>query len=382
MERLKTIVHVSYYFHPEMGYDINLIGKYHSKDFNYVIITSDILTPWNTTCTEMIAADKNFENEHGVKLIRCPSIAPRGKHSVYIKGLRKSIIAEKPDLVFFHGIEAYTYCYSLLTLPRSIKIFGDTHTLRSQFAHMSIFGKCLYFLFKSLVVPRINKDPNLFFYTAPENKEILIEDFGIDSERVFDNEISIDPNLFYEKEPNLSLMPGLDKSNLTIGYVGKFDSYKEPHLILEALKLLKLDMKLNLLFIGPRDVGYMEEKWDESGLNANINIVHEGSVKNQELVVYYALFDFLIIPKFNSLSSLDIQACGKPLVMVNDTTNALRCKVGGLLYKEGDLESLSSKISELIENDKLRLTLGINGKNYITSNYSYPIKLKAIEALY
>ena len=194
---------------------------------------------------------------------------------------------------------------------------------------MGFFGKALYFFFKHLVVPRINKDPNLFFYTALENRDILIEDFGIDSGRVHDNEISVDPRQFYPKNPDYTLVDGLDKSRLTLGYVGKFDFYKEPHLILEALAQLKPEQKINLLFIGPRDERYMKESWDESILGKDdFSIFHLDSVKNSELVNYYALYDFLVIPKFNSLSSLDIQACGKPLVMVKDTTNALRCKEG------------------------------------------------------
>ena len=383
MVERKKIVHVSYYFHPEMGYDINLIGKYHSEEYDYVIITSDILTPWGISAKEIEEEDRAFEKTNKVKIIRCNSSTPTGRHSVYMKRLRKTIMAEKPSIAFFHGIEAYTYFHSLLTLPRRIKIFGDTHTLRSQFQDMSFLGKVLYWVFKRLVVPRINKDPNLFFYTAIENKDILIKDFGMDEHRIHDNEISVDPHLFYPKDPDYSLIPGLDGSRLTLGYVGKFDFYKEPHLILEAISALKLEQKINLVFIGPRDTKYMEEKWDESGLNKeNISIFYLDSVKNQDLVNYYALYDFLVIPRFNSLSSLDIQACGKPLIMEKDDTNELRCKEGGLLYDSGSIEELAGVMRKLLMEDSLRKKLSEGGQKYVKENYNYISKLRKIESLY
>ena len=64
MIKRKKIVHVSYYFHPEMGYDINLIGKHHSSDFDFVIITSDILDPWNTNAQAIKEKDLEFEKKN------------------------------------------------------------------------------------------------------------------------------------------------------------------------------------------------------------------------------------------------------------------------------------------------------------------------------
>lgn len=381
MIKRKKIVHVSYYFHPEMGYDINLIGKHHSRDFDYVIITSNILDPWNTSAQEIKEKDFEFEEKFNVKIIRCSSMTPFNKHSVYMKRLRKTILAHTPDLVFFHGVEAYTYYFTLLTLPKNIKIFADTHTLRSQFKDMGFMGNIVFSFFKKIVVPRINKRPNAFFYTAPENKDMLTEDFGFDPQLIEDNEISVDHSVFYPKPADKSLIPGL-KQQLTIGYVGKFDSHKEPHLIIEALKKMDLKQSINLLLIGPRDEKYMNKSWNEDGLNERISVFHKGSVKNTELADYYSLFDFLVIPKFNSLSSLDIQACAKPLIMENDATNALRCEKGGVLYKSNNIDDLARVITKLIEDDTLRESLSKHGWEYVKENYNYLSKLKRIENMY
>ena len=381
MIKRKKIVHVSYYFHPEMGYDINLIGKHHSSDFDFVIITSDILDPWNTNAQAIKEKDLEFEKKFNVKIIRCSSFTPLNNHSVYMKRLRKTILAQSPDLVFFHGVEAYTYYFTLLTLPKTIKIFADTHTLRSQYKDMGFMGNIAFSFFKKIVVPRINKKPNVFFYTAPENKDMLIEDFGFDASFVEDNEISVDHSVFYPKPADRSLISGL-KQQQTIGYVGKFDSHKKPHLILEALKQLDLKQPINLIFIGPKDEHYMNESWNEDGLSNMISVFHEGSVKNTELVDYYSLFDFLIIPKFNSLSSLDIQACAKPLIMEGDETNALRCKKGGILYESDNIDDLARAISALLEDDVLRKSLSQQGWEYVKENYNYLSKLKKIESMY
>ena len=145
---------------------------------------------------------------------------------------------------------------------------------------------------------------------------------------------------------------------------------------------MDLKQSINLLLIGPRDQKYMNKSWNEDGLNERISVFHKGSVKNTELADYYSLFDFLIIPKFNSLSSLDIQACAKPLIMEGDKTNALRCKKGGILYESDNIDDLARAISVLLEDDVLRKSLSQQGWEYVKENYNYLSKLKKIESMY
>ncbi len=377
----KKIIHVSYYFHPLMGYDINLFAKFHSESFDFFIVTSNNVELWNVLPQELERLDKDFELTYNVKIIRLKSFKLKSKGStVILPGLFRSIINLKPITIFVHGFEALCFYKLLVLLPKRIKLLADTHTLNSQLVVNSFTGKFQMFLFRNLIVPIINKDPNRFFYTALENREILINNFAIKENLVFDNDLAVNFKTFYPiVNPNFNLVDGLEKK-LTIGYFGKFDSIKEPHLIKLAIKKLNLNEKINFLCVGAKDKKYMADFWGEP--ITNLREFHFDAIDNNELVNFYALCDFFVIPKFNSLSCLDMQACKKAVVMNDDSTNYYRCKYGGLLFQENNLEDLSLKIEELIQNSELRNKLAENGYNYVLENFNFDAKLKSIESNY
>jgi len=385
----KKYLHLVLIFHPEMGYDINMMCRYNKDKYEQFIIASNDVSLWNETIETIKNKDLLFEKENNVKVIRLPSYKPKKDNlaSVLI-GIKKQFKAIQPDITFVHAIESHAYAFSIRYLLKNSKIFlCDTHTLFNQLKHASLLWKIYRsFYLKPFVISKMNrmKHKVIAYYTAKENEKILTEYLGIHQSLIGDNEISTDSQVFYhEIDPSLIAKLGIIDSEITLMYIGKFDQFKQPHLILEALKKLnnRVNKQIHLLLIGPKNDIYFKTHFNiESIKIPNVRISILPPVENKDLYKYYSLAYCVIIPRLNSLSSLDSQACKTPVIMMNDATNQDRLKKGGLLYEEDHIEDLAQKIIYICNHPNKRKELSENGFQYMMENFNYPKKLDDMNA--
>ncbi len=381
-----TVAHLVYYFHPEMGYDINYLARYVYPGTKMVIITSDRLDLWNTTPEAMQQKDAAFCEKYGVELIRLPSFKTgKKKAGVFMKGINACIAKVNPEIVFYHGLETIGFGLSLLKQTGKRYVTGDTHTLFSQFEHMTIPGK-IYMdgFFKPLVVKRMVKRNVPVFYTARENKKVL-EWFGFKSDRIFNNEICTDTEVFKKVEVDpQTLIRGIQAGGKTVIYTGKSDHFKQPHLIVDAIKKIEnqIQFPLNIVYIGAVNEPYNTEHYAQGFSNPLIQIFQLGPKPNGELYKYYSMADVAVFPKQNSLSSLDVQACKLPVIMENDETNQHRLAKGGLLYEPDNLQDLADKLLQILTNEKLHQKLAEEGYAYVQEHFNYGQNLLKMQAIF
>ena len=259
MSKKIKVLHIEERFHPTMGYQINFFAKYSSDRFQLHILTSKSLSIWNTTVQEIAEADEKFEKEFNVKIDRVDALLERkNKRNILLKGIKKYIYRVNPDIIYFHAIENFTSFLFFLNIHKykKYKIVTDTHTLYNQFK-TSISARTYDWLFRKVIIPKINKYNVISFGTVPENIEILIKKYGIKPELVYELPIGTDFEQYHfsEKDRNeLRNKYHLTRERLAILYVGKFDFNKKPHLIPEAVKQIenKLKTPIKLFFIGPK----------------------------------------------------------------------------------------------------------------------------------
>jgi glycosyltransferase involved in cell wall biosynthesis len=377
-------LHLTLIFHPEMGYDINMICRYNKDKYEQFIIASDDVSLWNETPTSIKSKDLIFEKENHVKIIRLPSFKPKKDNlTSVILGIKKQFKIIQPDITFVHAIESHGYALSIGYLLKHSKVFlCDTHTLVNQLKHASLLWKIYRsFYLKPFIISKMNrmKHKVIAYYTAKENEKILTEYLGIHQSLISDNEISSDSQVFHhEIDQSLKEKLGINDSEITLMYVGKFDQFKQPHIILEALKMLdnSINKQIHLIFVGPKNETYFNTYFSSESLNIpNVRVAILPPVDNKELYKYYSLAYCIIIPRLNSLSSLDAQACKTPVIMMNDATNQDRLEKGGLLYKEGQTEDLAQKIIYICNHPEKRKELSENGYQYVMENFNYSRKL-------
>ena len=374
------VLHIEDWFHPEMGYQINYFAKFHNPEIDFYILTGDSLNIWGDPYSkaELKKIDEKFEKENKIKIIRLKTCLVRnGKQNIWLRKMSKRINEIEPDIIYLHTIETLTSfrIFSNNKILGEYKVVADTHILNNQFKDNYKY-KLFCWLLKKVAVRKINQKNIKVFYTTEENRNILIEKYGINPELVKSCLIGTDTSIFYYDENQREKT----RNNLNIGpetpvllYVGKINNIKKPHLILEALKIIdnKINNKLVAVFIGPKSKDYFEKYFSQLPYFSQIEIKLLDPIKNNILYKYYSMADFIVFPKENSLSSLDAQSCSLPVIMEDDPTNRERLKQGGLVYKINDIENLAEKILYLIRNPDKRKMMGINGKEYIKDKYNY-----------
>lgn len=382
------IVHIENHFHPDMGYQLNYFAEFHNPSIDFYIISSDSFAIWKGVDSEQIlrSLDKAFEKKYNVKIIRLSSyLSKKGKHNIWIKDLFQTIRKISPDIIFTHAIETLTSVRIILSrLSRKSILVSDTHTLMNQKVK-GMKGLIYYQIFRSLYVPIINRKKILVFYTAEENKKILINMYGINFRNIFPcligtnlNDYRYDEVSAQEIRENLKL----ELQTPLILYTGKLNERKKPHLLLSAVKKIEnfLEHKIHLLIIGPKDQEYYN-KYFQFNFSEMVEVDIIDSVANKELFKFYSAADFAVFPKENTLSALDAQACRLPVIMEEDETNQIRLKEGGLCYKKNDISDLSLRIFVLINNRKLLNKLSDDGYRYIEENYNYKNIVRNMESI-
>lgn len=383
---MKTkMVHVVYQFHPEMGYDSNLFARFAHPDLEVIILTSDNLDLWNLSASEVKQADLKVEEQFGVEIIRLPSFKTgKKKAGVFMKGLNRKIEEINPEIVFYHGLESPTYAWSIFKQIGKRFITADTHTLFSQFKDVTFLGGIyLNIIFKPLIVNRLKKINAPMYYTALENKKVL-EWFGFEANQIFDNEICTDVELFRKVDVKFKdFLPQTNFQGKVLLYTGKFDHFKQPEIILDAIKSIEneIDFKLDLVFVGPKNEEYQNNHFNKTFENELIQIHLLGPARNHELYQYYSAADLAVFPKQNTLSALDAQACGLPVIMESDETNQERLKMGGLCYEPGNIQDLATKILQLLKDDAMVKSLSVQGQKYMHERYNYQKKMMDIQEM-
>jgi glycosyltransferase involved in cell wall biosynthesis len=375
------ILHIEDRFHPSIGYQLNFIARYHNIENEMIILSSfHAFSGQDQNYDKLLQADREFEIENNVKIIRLQTLYHKNnKNNILLKGLKKTIKQINPDLIFIHGIETYTafMVFSDKSILKKYKVVSDTHTLYNQFSN-SIKFKLYLWILKKIVVSNVNKFNIPVFYTAIENMQILKKEYGVNHNLIYSFEIGTDPTIYFQdiKEGSqLKQKLNIKDNDIVLLYVGKFNKNKQPHLILQAIKQIEGQINstsIKLLFIGTKDEKYFESFMLPIRFDSNlIEIIYIPFIKNTELYKYYSMADFAIFPKENTLSALDVQACGLPVIMEKDLTNAERLKFGGLLYNKDSIKDLGNKILNLINDKQLRTKLSQEGQKYIIENYNY-----------
>ncbi len=379
------IVHVVYQFHPEMGYDSNLFARFAHPSLEVIILTSDNLDLWNLRAEDIHKADSKVEEQYGVEIIRLGSFKTgKKKAGVFMKGLNRKIEEINPEIVFYHGLESPTYAWSIFRQIGKRFITADTHTLFSQFKDVTFLGGIyLNLIFKPLIVNRLKKINAPMFYTALENKKVL-QWFGFEENQIFDNEICTDVELF--RKVNVQFKDFLPQTNIrgrVLLYTGKFDHFKQPEIILDAIKIIEdqIDFHLDLVFVGPKNEEYQNRHFNKTFANELIQLHLLGPARNHELYQYYSAADIAVFPKQNTLSALDAQACGLPVIMERDETNVERLKEGGLCYEPGNVAELGVQILLLLKDESLAKELSVNGEKYMYERYNYKKKMTEIQEI-
>jgi len=352
------IVHVEDYFDPTAGYQINEL-LYAGKDLKdeVYLVTSTDMTPFHKKVD--VSLDRKFERLTGVKIYRLKPVLKISTR-LLLKDFRKTIKQINPDVVFMHGIGDFKDLQLWGKKPH-YKVIRDCHM--AWVASRNKFRYLYYFFFKYFFAGIINRTDKyeIIFAVGIEPYEYL-KRLGIKDEKIDFLPLGYNPSVMYYDDGgrnNIRKIYKFGKEDIIISYIGKFNDFKCPDLILDIIDKFDKDYidkkKLKLLFIGPKDPKYMK-KFDKklSNLKDKIHVVIDDAKPFSELRKYFSASDICIFPKETTLSSVHAQVCGCQVIMENHKTNRERVVNKNNLFDIDNLEHASLILKRIIDNEEFK----------------------------
>ena len=379
-----TVVLVSEFFAPDMGYLENLFPKYLARAGveTHVIATDlplayrekggrntyqDFVRPWPAGTVTVV-------DGYTVHILGHERLLGHMR----ITGLGKKLASLRPDVVqtmtpvgwianqtawhklrvgykLFSGCHHHSSVFSLASQRIKASASKKFHCLVTR----TIPGRLASFTTeKCHCISSDCADVATRFFGVPQ-KQIVISPLGVDTELFFPATRS------EELADRVSTRRGLGfaDGDIVCVYSGRFTGDKNPALLARAVAALRTKGEpYRGLFVGSGPQADAIQKSDGS-------VIHEFTPV-RELGALYRAADIGVWPTQESLSMLDAAACGLPIV-VNHTMNALeRIEGNGLTYALNDLDDLVRVLRSLLSNDKRR-KLGSVGASKMANNFSW-----------
>jgi glycosyltransferase involved in cell wall biosynthesis len=104
-------------------------------------------------------------------------------------------------------------------------------------------------------------------------------------------------------------------------------------------------------------------------------VIFIGELEPDKLRTWYAVSSVVILPSYNEGLGrvvLESQAMKKPVVAydVGGVAEAIRHGEGGYLVRKGDIEELTSRLKELLEDEGKRYMMGERGRQFVVDKFS------------
>ncbi|RDC48228.1 glycosyltransferase, partial [Acinetobacter sp. RIT592] len=239
---------------------------------------------------------------------------------------------------------------------RKYRIFRDCHM--SWVASQNRFKNIYYKMFKLFFARIINNTEKYCkVYALGEEEYEYLRTIGVRDDKIEYLYHGYNEDVMYFNEDERKYIRdkySINKDDIVISYIGKFDESKRPDIIFDIVN--KLDQEyvdnknIKLLFIGPKNQIYMDifnKKRIESKIT--IEIIVDESKPFAELRKYFSASDICIFPKACTLSSIHAQVCGCKVIMENHKSNRERVIESENLYEIDNIIKASEILKKCIE---------------------------------
>lgn len=373
------IVQIEDYFHPEAGYQINILSKYMAKAGHDVVIVTaslencpdDTLSIFDKSNIE--EKDARYSSKYNVRIIRIPVKKVVFGRVLFDKKIFKIIADEKPDILYVHGNDTLIGMQCLLKYRNwGLPMIMDSHML--EMASANKFNKIYRKAYKAIFTPIIVK--NHIQVIRTQNDPYVEECLGIPLAQAPWISVGSDTLLFYpdkEKKEEFRKKNGIKADDFVVLYAGKLNENKGGMLLAEGIKK-KIASPKNVVFciVGNTTDEYGErvEKLFKESEN---RILRFPTQKYEDLAAFYRAADLAVFPRQCSLSFYDVQACGLPVLFEDNNVNIGRAQCGNAItFAAESVESFKEKLAEFVNMDLSQLELmGQHAKKYVEEEFDY-----------
>lgn len=373
------IVNLVDFFHPNAGYENNILPKYLVKSGHEVVIITSQLDKVPDGYTVFFGKDnidkedKAFYKRTGITVIRVPTRCFISGRAWFTDEIFKSIDEVKPDLLFICGNDTlFSMQYLLRYRKKGIPLLLDSHML--EMASKNPLNKLFRIFYKKIFTPIIIK--NKLQVIRVQDDTYVERCLGIPLSQAPFISFGSDTMVFHPDSNvyrNFRLENCIDENDFVVVYAGKIDEEKGGKMLAQAFEeKFDTDRNIVLLVVGNTNGEYGAEV-EKIFKKSQNRIIRFPTQKYINLAQFFQTSDLSIFPKQCSLSFYDAQACGLPVVSEDNNINVDRLQYkNGANFKAEDIQDFREKITSYANMDKKRYKqIKENAYNFIRDNYDY-----------
>lgn len=348
------IVHIEDFFHPNTGYQVNILAKFMARDgHNVTIITSEMekmpkhLTAFFGTL-DLDQADQNYEKQYGVQIVRVPIYRQVSGRSIYkCKVVWDLIETIRPDVLYVHGSDTYIGIRVFLKSKKiQCTIVSDNHMV--DMASTNRFRFLFRFAYRLFITPIIcdRKIPVIH----DENIDYVVKRFCIPENLAPSVGFGTDTMLFHSDLGQRSVFRdknSISKDAFVILYAGKLDEEKGGMLLANlACSQIPTRREVVFLIIG-NTIGRYGAEVENRFRQSRYRVLRFPTQPYSALSQFYQAADIGIIAKQCSLNIYDYAGTGLPVVVEDNETNRSRINsLGeGRVFKKDDVNDFATVVS-------------------------------------
>ena len=337
---------------------------------NYVYYLSQELVQMGHEVTVLCANEPlSPENEtlHGIKIKRLSSIGKIANTNL-TPGLLRALSREDFDIIHTHLPTPWSADLSAYISSKNKKPLVLTY-------HNDItgngFANNIAKLYNATGLQRVLKKADRIIITQPSYFE------SSPHLKPYHEKIVVVPN-----GVNINkFQPSAVKENTLffLSVLDEYHKYKGLDYLLDAIKIVKNEIKTVKLIVGGQGVllKSYEELTADLGLQDNVEFV--GFIPDDKLSDYYSQANIFVLPSISSVQegfgivALEALACKTPVVTTDivGIADDLQMSKSGTVVKPKDVESLAREIIKILNNEKLQLSMGDNGRKMVGDKYTW-----------
>lgn len=379
------IVHIEDFFHPDAGYQVNILSRYQTAAGHEVIILTSELEQMPEYLTNFFGRegiqerDRSFEEAVGARIIRLPLRAYISGRSIYTAKLDETIAALKPDVLYVHGNDTWVGMH-ILSHPKKYPcvIVSDSHMV--DIASKNKLHGLFAWFYRTWITPKIRKNHIPVMRTADDN--YIEHNFHIPLKDSPVVPLASNTMLFHADQAarqKFRAEHGISDNAFVVLYIGKLDENKGGLFLAETLKAALCGGREIIAVVVGSTVGDYGKQVEEKFSASENRILRFPTQKYPDMPVFFQMADIGVLPHQCSLSLFDAEACGLPMVCEDNKLNQLRLSCGnGVCFQAGSVADFRQKILDMekLSPEEYR-QLQQNAVRYVQENFDYAVSAHA-----
>ncbi|MFB8437193.1 glycosyltransferase family 4 protein [Enterococcus durans] len=306
-----------------------------------------------------------IEKSNKFREIHFKGIGKLGNHFLYYKGVKD--IIKNTDILMLGGYNstaAYQFTYYAKKYNKKVIFVFDGIAPKNSKESSKVKH-----LFKSLILNNVDA----FFANGQVSFEYLTSNFLVSPQRIYNQYLTVDVdtiNKIYQSHKQQTTKEK-NKEEFVVMYSGRLLHTKRVIDLVKAISNLKTSVPVKLVIVGD---GEEKDNLIEESKKLKINIEFIKFINDQRrLFEQYCLVDCLVLPSEDDAWGLVVNeaAAAHLPVIVSDGCGCIYDLVkngyNGFVYPSKDVEELTRKLNQLVDDKEKAVEMGENSFKIISS---------------